>query len=175
MNTRIKVLYSNTGIYFLFQCEDVQLNATITEDNKQLWKEDVVEIFLWLDESEENYFEYELSPLNYELPLLIMNMDGKPHRWQPWFYEDKRNISHKTSAIGGPKESGSNIKKWIAEFYIPYELLAPIKKNTPNSGTKWRSNFYRMDYSYGKETYWSWQKVRTNFHDLDSFGTLLFD
>src|SRR5690554_3385085 len=64
--TKAKVLYSETGLYFLFNCQDKKLNATITEDFADLWYEDVVEVFLWPDEDFPVYFEYELSPLNYE-------------------------------------------------------------------------------------------------------------
>ena len=49
-NTRVKVLYSDTGIYFLFQCDDEVLTATLTEDFADLYNEDVVEVFLWTEE-----------------------------------------------------------------------------------------------------------------------------
>ena len=71
LTTKVKVLYSNTGIYFLFNCQDIKLTATMNADFMDLWKEDVVEIFLWTDEKSDSYFEYEISPLNYELPILI--------------------------------------------------------------------------------------------------------
>ena len=69
--TRAKVLYSETGIYFLFDCEDKVLTASMTADNLNLWNEDVVEVFLWTEEDFPVYFEYEISPLNYELPGTI--------------------------------------------------------------------------------------------------------
>ncbi|MEO0331510.1 MAG: carbohydrate-binding family 9-like protein, partial [Bacteroidota bacterium] len=74
--TQAKVLYSETGIYFLMQCEDEILTATLTEDFADLYNEDVVEVFLWTDEAQSLYFEYELSPLNYELPIIIPNREG---------------------------------------------------------------------------------------------------
>jgi hypothetical protein len=61
--TRAKLLYSETGIYCLFSCEDEKVTATLKEDFANLWTEDVVEIFFWPDESMPLYFEYELSPL----------------------------------------------------------------------------------------------------------------
>src|SRR5690606_35020796 len=48
-STQIKLLYSATGIYFLFQCEDRKMTATIKEDFGSLFKEDVVEVFLQPD------------------------------------------------------------------------------------------------------------------------------
>jgi len=40
-------------------------------------------------------------------------------------------------------------------------------------GTRWRANFYRIDYD-NNVSEWSWQPTRTNFHDYERFGTLLF-
>ena len=79
--TQVKIQYSDRGIYFLFLCEDSKITSTMKEDNLDLWTEDVVEIFLWTDGQYPLYFEYELSPMNYELPLLIPNMEGK-FRWK---------------------------------------------------------------------------------------------
>jgi hypothetical protein len=59
-STKVKVLYSGTGLYFLFDCEDKKLTTTITGDNKNIYTEDVVEVFLWTEESFPVYFEYEL-------------------------------------------------------------------------------------------------------------------
>jgi hypothetical protein len=56
-------------------------------DFLDLWNEDVVEAFFWTDESNPIYFEYELSPLNYELPILVPNNKGKFLGWLPWHYE----------------------------------------------------------------------------------------
>lgn len=64
--TAIKVLYSDSGIYFLFRCSDGILKASLQEDFMDLWKEDVVEVFIWPDEKYPVYLEYELSPLNHE-------------------------------------------------------------------------------------------------------------
>jgi hypothetical protein len=173
METKVKVLYSETGIYFLFYNKDPKLDATIEENGMHLWTEDVVEVFLWPDTSKEVYFEYELSPLNYDLPLMVMNFDGKPHRWQAWYYEDEREIQHKTGVQGGIKESGASIESWTAEFFIPYSLLSPIGK-PPVAGAEWKVNFNRMDYLDQKEIYWSWQDLPGSFHEIDRFGKMVF-
>ncbi|MEZ4810675.1 MAG: carbohydrate-binding family 9-like protein [Allomuricauda sp.] len=175
METKVKVLYSETGIYFLFHCKDPKLKASITEDGKHLWLEDVVEVFIWPDTAKEVYFEYELSPLNYELPLMVMNFEGKPHRWQAWYFEDDRTIAHETSVQGGLKESNADIESWTGEFFIPYSLLSPMGQVPPKSGTQWRTNFTRMDYFNEKEIYWSWQDLPGSFHEIKRFGTLLFE
>jgi hypothetical protein len=144
--TRVKILYSDKGIYFLFDCTDQKLTATIMEDYGLLFKEDVVEVFLWPDTSVPIYFEYEISPLNYELPILIPNLNGKAQGWKPWFYNEKNRVQHETSVQGGQKKSMAAVEGWKAEFFIPYALMDPIVPAIPKSGTKWRGNFYRIDY-----------------------------
>lgn len=172
--TRIKVLYSERGLYFLFFCEDQKLTATIEEDFGALYKEDVVEVFLWPNESVPVYFEYEVSPLNYELPILVPNINNRFYGWKPWHYEGDRRIQHATSAQGGKKESHTTVKSWMAEFFIPYKLLQPIASSAPRSGDRWRANMYRIDYDKDYIT-WSWQKTSGSFHEFKKFGTLIFE
>ena len=174
LTTKTKVLYSGTGLYFLFQCDDQKLTATIQEDFGALFKEDVVEVFLWPDPSVPIYFEYELSPLNYELPILVPNINGRAQGWQPWNYRSSKKTQHATSVQGGEKTSNAAIKGWTAEFFIPYNLMNPIVPAVPTSGTTWRGNLYRIDYDQGYQT-WSWQKTSGNFHEFNKFGVLVFE
>ena len=173
-STRAKVIYSETGIYFLFDCQDKVLNATIKEDNMNLWEEDVVEVFLWTEEDFPVYFEYEISPLNYELPIIVPNYNGDFYGWLPWHYEGERKTQHATSTRGGPKEPNAAIEGWMAEFFIPYKLLSPLQNVPPEPGTKWRANMYRIDYDQG-QTSFTWQKVSKTFHDYKKYGTFIFE
>ncbi len=168
--TKVKLLYSDKGIYTLFYCEDKKITATLKEDFADLFNEDVVEIFFWPDEQVPIYFEYELSPLNYELAILVPNMKGKFLGWTPWHYFGDRKTQH----VARIMKEGENTLGWIAEFFIPYTLLTPLNNVPPAHGTKWRMNMYRIDYDNG-DSEWSWQPTTTTFHDFERFGTLVFD
>jgi len=172
--TKTKVLYSETGIYFLFDCKDKKLTSTMKADNLNLWEEDVVEVFLWTDENYPVYFEYELSPMNYELPIIVPNFDGKFLGWLPWKYYDDKRTRHATSATGGEKKSGGSVSGWIAEFFIPYRLLEPLNNVPPFSGTKWRANMYRIDRDSAALAF-NWQKTNRTFHEYKNFGTFVFE
>ena len=172
-STKVKTLYSHEGIYFLYRCEDEKLTSTLREDNADLWKEDVIEVFLWTDEGIPLYFEYELSPMNYELPLLIPNLDHKFLGWIPWHYTGDRKVIGATSVDGGKKQASAPIKSWTGEFFIPFDLLKPLQNVPPTSGMKWRINMYRMDYDTGWST-WAWQPTKDTFHEYEKFGTLVF-
>ena len=173
-DTRVKMLYSKTGVYFLMDATDRKLTATITEDFEDLWHEDVFEVFLWTDERWPVYFEYEISPLNRELAILVPNFNGRFLGWRPWHYEGERLVRKATSVVGGAKEPHAAIKGWRAEFFIPYALLNPLQNVPPKPGTRWRGNFYRMDYDDGTRTQWEWAPVGKTFHEFEKFGDLVF-
>jgi predicted TIM-barrel fold metal-dependent hydrolase len=173
--TRVKVLYSKKGLYVLMDATDQKITAKIKEDNQNLWTEDVFEVFLWPDERQTVYFEYEISPLNVELPILIPNLDGKFLGWLPWHYDGPRKTRKATSASGGTLKSGGQVSGWKAEVFIPYELLAPLQNVPPKAGSRWRANFYRMDYDDNKTTSWDWARVGPSFHEFQKFGTLVFE
>ena len=173
--THIKMLYSGTGLYVLMEAEDRKITAKMSEDFLDLWNEDVFEFFWWPDERYPAYFEYEISPLGFELPILIPNFGGEFLGWRPWHYEGKRRTRKATAVRGGPKRSGARVTGWKAEVFVPYELLKPLQNVPPQPGTRWRGNFYRVDYDEGKSTSWDWARVGSSFHDYENFGVLIFE
>jgi Carbohydrate family 9 binding domain-like len=167
--TDIKVLYSATGVYCLFRCEDRKITATLKEDFTDLYREDVIEVFFWPDESVPVYFEYELSPLDYELAIVVPNYNGRFFGWLPWHYDGDRVTRHATKV--SDKEGDTS---WTAEVFIPFALLKPLIAAPPEKGMRWRANFYRIDYDEGTSN-WSWQLTQKTFHDYNHFGTIVFD
>lgn len=174
-NARVKMLYSTTGIYLLFDGSDEILTATHTADFENLWKEDVFECFFWPDETHPIYFEYEVSPLGKELPLLVPNFEGKQLGWIPWHYEGDRKVKKAISIRGGEQKSLAKIAGWTAEVFIPYKLLKPLQNVPPTAGKKWRANFYRIDHDNKNVTGWEWAPISGNtYHDIKNFGTIEF-
>lgn len=170
--TRVKLLYSDKGIYALYDCADSKINATLHEDFTSLWKEDVVEMFIWPDETFPIYFEYELSPLNYELAILVPNINGRSAGWMPWNYRGAKKTRKATAIL---RSSDEKTTGWVGEFFIPYALLSPLQQVPPKKGTEWRANMYRIDYDDAESAYWSWQPVQDSFHEFEKYGTLVFD
>lgn len=171
---QFKMLYSDTGVYVLFDGSDQTLTATMQADFLDLWNEDVFECFFWTNPKDPVYFEYEISPLGFELPILVPNFDGQFLGWRPWHYEGARKIQKKVSATGGENSSMANVSGWRAEIFIPYAVLEPLRNVPPQVGTQWRANFYRVDYDAAESTGWDWARVGASFHDTENFGTLIF-
>ena len=79
--TKFKVMYSAKGIYVLFTGKDLKSTSNYKNDFDDLYNADVFEVFLHPDPSTPLYFEYEVSPKDKELVLLIPNIDGKIMEW----------------------------------------------------------------------------------------------
>jgi hypothetical protein len=174
-STRAKVLYSPTGVYFLFDCTDRVLSCTLREDFANLFTEDVIEVFLWPHTDQTVYFEYEISPLGFELPIMVNNYKGTFMGWLPWHYEGGRRTRLATSVRGGDKAPGAAVQGWCAEFFIPFALLKGLGGVPARPGTCWRANLCRIDYDADRPAQWSWSvPTGTNFHDFATFGTFRF-
>lgn len=163
--TKVKVLYSGTGLYVFASLQDNKIISAMDKDYSNLWEEDVFEIFLQTSEDYPLYFEYEVSPQGHELPILVPHLKSDFMGWLPWNYEGERKVQKQIFLTG---------KSWNVEFFIPYALLKPLQNVPPVQGTRWKVNFYRMDYDTGKGEKYSWQPVEINFHQYEKFGILLF-
>jgi len=168
--TTMKILWSEKGIYLLYDCEDGKISSTLREDFADIYNEDVVEAFFWPEESSVIYLEYELSPHNYELPILVPNYMGKFYGWRPWHYEGDRMTRHKATI----NKSGDQVTGWTGEIFIPFKLLFPLQNVPPTAGTQWRANFYRIDYDKDMAE-WAWKLTGPSFHEYEKFGKIVFD
>ena len=164
--TRAKVLYSASGIYVLTDAEDARICCTLREDFADLFREDVIEVFFWTDERHPVYFEYEISPLNFELPILVAHDNGRFHGWRPWHYTGQRRTRHATRVT---------TRGWTTEFFIPFALLVGLGRSHPRPGDQWRANIYRIDTDEAPASHWAWSPATgSNFHDYRNFGAFRF-
>ncbi len=174
LETKFKMLYSETGIYVLSYCEDNLISTSYENDQDDIWEADVFEVFLHTDPNNPVYFEYEINPLNTELVLLIPNNEGDFMGWAPWHYEGERKIRKAVHIMGGKAETGAKIKGWTAEMFFPYALFKGFKNSPPKPGTEWKGNFYRMDYDTGKRISWCWAPIEKTFHEYKKFRPIFF-
>lgn len=161
------------GIYFRFLCRDERLTCTIQEDMSSLYLEDVAEVFLWPREELPVYFEYELSPLDRELCLLVCNT-GDYYGWTPFEYTGARRTRHYARAEGGKAAPLSGCAGWQCGAFLPFALLEGLC-TPPRPGDRWRANFYRIDYDGDGPTHFAWDPdTHKEFHQFRRFGGLLF-
>ncbi len=176
--TLVRLATSSAGIHVHFVAQDEVLTATHRKDGAELWKEDVFEVFLWPDESVPAYFEYELSPLGTELPLMVINTGATFHGWAPWPHDEatrvRKTVEVRRAGVVAEATSGAAIDEWRAEITIPFSLLRPVGHEGPRPGARWRANFYRIDYDGALPRVWSWCPTVRNFHEPARFGSLVF-
>lgn len=173
--TKFKMLYSDNGIYILGYCEDKLITTDYTVDQGDIWNGDVFEAFLQTDESNPLYFEYEINPLNTELVILVPNNNGDFFGWLPWHYEGERKVKKAVYIHDGVAKSGTKVSGWTVELFFPYALFKALKNVPPKPGTKWKGNFYRMDYDTGDRIKWGWKSIDEGFHEYEKFGNIIFE
>jgi hypothetical protein len=171
--TCFKALYSRLGLYFLVDCEDRVLTCQARADFEDLWHEDVVEIFVWPDSSHPIYFQYDVSPLEAELPLVVPHYAGHCG-WRPCWYEGERRVRRKTSVRGGRKAPMERVEGWRAEIFIPFALLYGLSGMPPQTGDTWRANVYRSDFDEG-HVRWAWcPDTGPDTHAFRQYGHFVF-
>jgi len=174
-STQFKLMWSSSGVYCLFNCEDALLRCDQLGDQSDLWTQDVVEIFFQPDPTRSLYFEYEISPLGDELVLVVPNQNGKFMGWLPFHYNGNRKVKRATHIRGGEKTPNSKVTGWCVEVFIPFELLPGLLPAPVQPGTTWRANFCRIDYDRGSPALSAWSKVDQTFHAVDRFGYITFE
>jgi len=155
--TRVQLAWDALECRILFQAEDANPWATLTERDAPLYQEEVVEVFLDPVGDLECYFEIEVNPLNAVLDLVLRRNRSGYAKDFAWRCEGLRTVVKK-DAIG-----------WRAELSIPF---AALTSTPPSAGTQWRANFLRIDRPPGVERELSaWSPTgRANFHTPERFG-----
>lgn len=175
--TKFKVLASETGLYVLFHGEDNTITTSDYQNMDKLWNGDVYELFIHTQDQDDQYFEYEVSPMGRQLALTI----SASHQGMPWipfneYGEDAYGLDAKVGIQGGPTKIGGKIDSWYAEVFISYKSLGLLSKVPPKKGTEWFVNFCRLDHDTGKMIKWSWTPtIVESLHELDKFRTVRFE
>lgn len=173
-----KILYSEKGLYLLFDGEDDHITTKNYTDDEDIYEGDVFEFFMQTDPAKPPYFEYEINHLERQLILTLSRLPHKNLAWSPWKHEYEKDplIRKKVSITGGLAKPGEKIKSWRAEIFFPFEVFGLLPDATPKSGLAWKANFCRIDYDSGKMIQWSWStKIKRDFHELENFGTIIFE
>ena len=182
--TAVKMLWDDDNLYFLFEMEDGDVWSTFTNRDDQLWREEVVEIFIDPDGDGLDYAEIEVNPLNVYFDLLLSRPwsdgGGGFAQWDPQF-------SSAVQVDGSVNDPGDVDGGWTVEIALPWEALATDIRDVangmalpPQAGEEWRLNLYRFErlrengaVTASEASAWSTVGV-IDFHRPDRFGLLRF-
>ncbi|MHA3773244.1 carbohydrate-binding family 9-like protein [Verrucomicrobiota bacterium sgz303538] len=159
--TRVSVAWNDEELRVIFDADDVNPWATLTERDAPLYTEEVMEVFLDPVGDLESYFEIEVNPLNTVLDLVLRRSRSGYIKDIAWRCDGLRTVTRRTE------------RGWAAEMAIPF---ASLVAEPPRVGSRWRVNFFRIDRPEGRERELSaWSPTRLNtFHVPQRFGVLEF-
>ncbi|MCR8845861.1 carbohydrate-binding family 9-like protein [Paenibacillus sp. SC116] len=180
LQTTVQVCWTDTALHMRFVCEDDYIHSPYNNRDDLLFHADVVEWFIDVDGKGLQYYEFNLSPNNVVFDALILNGPDKPREYLLEWNADGLRTSvtklepseHERSAAQTqkPMHEQSHVYSYIIE--LPFTDL----NTTPQDGSEWRINCYRIDEDTSKErSYWAWSPTgEINFHVPERFGRLLF-
>ncbi|GAA3405965.1 carbohydrate-binding family 9-like protein [Paenibacillus hodogayensis] len=163
LETIVRMCRSADTLYIRFECEDDHVVANFVNRDDPIYQEDVVEIFIDEEGNGTDYKEYEFSPRNVVFDAQIRKEPGQsPQVDVSW---DHAGL---LSAVA-KRDDG----RFLYDISLPVAALA----KAPDTGARWRINFYRIDDDRaGTRHFWAWSPTgRVNFHSPESFGTVIFE
>lgn len=150
----IKLAWDKKGIYGLVVSPDPPL----ADENKSIWNNSNVEIFVSPGTKKEDYFHYAVDPFN------------KRHSGTKQLVPVDKPYNGYWKSPGFQSAVDTTEKGWTLEFFIPYEDL---KVKSPRAYDTWMVNIVTNKNSEPKE-YSSTAMTLGNNHNLPMYGLLKF-
>ncbi|BBI31595.1 carbohydrate-binding family 9-like protein [Cohnella abietis] len=159
--TLLQTCWDSEAIYVRFECEDDHTVADYLNRDDPLYDQDVVEIFLDEEGLGQRYIELEISPRNVIFDAIIQNHGEKIDVNKEWDAEGLETSVHTEGELR------------IYLIKLPFIHF----KQTPEIGTQWRVNFYRIDDNReGQREFQAWSPTGAiDYHISSKFGTLIFE
>ena len=176
-----KLLWDKDYLYISIEAKDKDIWATIKEHDGRLWQEDVLEAFFKPDRNRYIYYEFEFSPKNVTLDLMMLRRSDSGAQSFARSFEDRKSFESDLKSavkIYGSLQNRNDIDdKWVLEAAIPLSAFKEISLS-PKIGDEWSFALCRYDYSvYLKEgvEHSSTAKLsKLNFHLWEDYDWLLF-
>lgn len=170
--TQARVLWDDEYLYVAFHCDDSDIWGVTTERDKDIYNQEVVEVFLDPDRDNYTYLEIEVSPLNAVLDLFMLNRGGRPKGLWDW---DSDGLLTAVEVDGDPSKRGTEDRSWTVEMAIPMSDCYTAPNLPPEPGDVWHMNLYRIDRAERGDEYTAWSPPRRlNYHTPERFGRLVF-
>ena len=144
--TRVRCLWGQGNLYVGFDCRSPDVWAAKTQRDDALWYEPVVEVFLDPDGRGESFFEFQVNPLGTIYDSYVANAVARDD-WRRWCRWNCDRLQVAVKIDGTLNDLSRPDAGWSAELAIPFDSLARQTGAPPRTGTVWRANFCRYDYS----------------------------
>ena len=175
--TQARVLYDDQALYVAFRVEDRYVQAAAQTWHDKVCRDSCVELFFTPGEDTSvGYFNFEINcggvMLAHFQPAPGENIRQMPLElcetidiWSSMPHQVEPEIAEPTT--------------WQVAYRLPLAILGHFLKITPpQTGVRWKANFYKCADKTSHPHWLSWAPIDTpgpNFHRPDSFGALLFE
>jgi Carbohydrate family 9 binding domain-like len=179
--TRFRALWAQRGLLLRFDADDPSPWHTMTNRDDHLWEEEVVEIFLDLNRSGQDYAELEISPANVVCDVRMIAPSPNKQMDLSW------NIEGLETRAWTNKDAAGKVTGWSATALLPWAGLRSLPSAAhvalpPRPGDNWRFNVFRIERPGGPtapdtgaiEAAWS-KPPGESFHVPEVFRKLVFE
>jgi hypothetical protein len=176
-STFVRSCWDGANLYLAFECQDMDIRATMVERDDRVWQEEAVEAFIAPYGDLRHYYEFQCSPINVVRDLKVTSPNARPGNE---IFDGSWDCSGWRTAVCSlaEKSSSSLISRgWGGEWRIPLsELLGP-GAGPVLPAEEWRVNLFRID-RWPREEYSSWAAtpgLPLSFHRPTCFGRWIFE
>jgi len=170
--THVQIIHDDTYLYIAYTCLDQDIHNKFTERDEHLWEEEVVEVFIDVDEVAENYVEIEVSPTNVLFDSFIVDPDDIDVPETAAY--DLVGIQTGVNAVGTVNNRADMDSLWTVEIAVPFDELVSNFSPEDIPGYEWKINFYRLNRDdYGPRAM-AYSPTQGSFHKPERFVALTF-
>jgi hypothetical protein len=165
--TTVRGCWDGAVLYLAFECEDMDIRATMTKRDSLVWQEEAVEAFIAPYGDLVHYFEFQCNPLNTvnDVRVTSPNARGVAATFdRAWICAGWQTATRKIS------------DGWASEWAIPLSALLEPGAESVLAGEEWRVNLFRIDRAPVEE-YSAWSPnphSPVSFHRSQFFGRWIF-
>ncbi len=167
--TGAKLLWDDKYLYVGFEARDLDLQAQRTKRDSDVFRDDVLEIFIQPDTDAPRHHNFEINPRG----TLHDGFAGGGD--QTWNIE---GIQIGIQLRGTLNNDSDRDQGWSLEVAIPFSELPDLSKPKPETGDRWRFHLARYDYSKyleeGKELSSTAPLSKIHFHYRPDWIELVF-
>jgi hypothetical protein len=169
-STEARLLWDDNNLYVSFLSEDTNIGTPYLHDDEELYRSNVVEIFINPSGDLQRYAEIEVNPAN---ALFDATFTGRRQGMNLAWSSGARHGVHIDGTLNDPRDVD---RGWSAELAIPFATLPGMPRQRPLPGDQWRFNLYRLRQGPGVGEGQAFRPPLVgDFHAVDRFASHRFE
>ncbi len=169
----VRLLWDQRALYMAWRAEDVDIWSLSDRNDDNLWRGDVVELFIKPSATQRRYYEFVIAPNGalYDARYTSRGAGGKT-RFKGW-NAGARIATHIEGTDGNGLDRDT---RTTGEMAIPWTAFAEAGR--PTDGSVWRFGVFRIDFSHAWEKELQLSSVpgalENGFHSYEYYRPMRF-